>query len=71
MEWGVVEPEFEKETGFEGPCADTAALIWWVGKQDEHALMSSNDGKEVPKTTEGTLQGALVSATASPTAKSG
>ena len=71
MEWGGVGQEFEKETGFEGPCADAAVLRGWMGKQDEHALTGSNCGKEVPKAPEGCLQGTLASATASPAAKSG
>jgi hypothetical protein len=43
-----------EDIGFEeGPGADTAAFNRWMWKKDEHALISSNHGKEVPKAPEG------------------
>jgi hypothetical protein len=41
--------EFEEDIGFEGPSTETAALSWWVGEKDEHALICSNHGKKVPQ----------------------
>ena len=71
MEWGVGGEEFKKETGFEGPGADTAAISGWIWKQDERALTGSNHGKDVPKVPEGRLHGRLTIANSSPTAESG